>query len=197
MDWEFEGRRQGGCVVFFKVAEEWGEFSNMHNDFPLRFGPAWAGSAEALYQAMRFPHEPAWQREILEAPHAMKAKMAAKKEGRRQRHSRPDWEQVQEAVMRWCLRIKLACYPRGFGRLLRASGARPIVEQSRSDRFWGAVLERDGVLRGRNRLGGLLQEVRLMAESRREEEWGRVEPPAVPGALLLGEEVGPLLVRPR
>jgi hypothetical protein len=64
------------------------------------------GSSEALYQAMRFPHCPDWQREILEAPHAMQAKMKARKEGRRQKHSRPDWEAVQEEVMRWCLRVK-------------------------------------------------------------------------------------------
>src|SRR5215831_8450044 len=72
----------------------------------------------------------------------------------------PDWEQVQEAVMRWCLRVKLAQHVTKFGGLLRGSAPRPIVERSRKDRFWGGVLEADGVLRGENRLGRLLMELR-------------------------------------
>ena len=47
-----------------------------------------------------------------------------------------------------------------FGGPLRWSAPRPIVERSRKDRFWGAVLEADGVLRGQNRLGRLLMELR-------------------------------------
>lgn len=137
MIWEWDGRTWNDGVVFFKVKEEWGGLSNMSNDFPLRVGGVRVGSSEALYQAMRFPHQPDWQREILEVPHAMQAKMKAKKEGRRQKHSRPDWEAIQEDVMRWCLRVKLAQHPGEFGRLLRATGSRPVVERSRKDRFWG------------------------------------------------------------
>jgi ribA/ribD-fused uncharacterized protein len=168
-------------VVFYKVSDEYGGLSNVSNEFPLQVNGLRVGSSEALYQACRFPHRPDWQREILDAPHAMPAKMKAKKKGRRKKHLRPDWEQVQEAVMRWCLRVKLAQHLQRFGGLLRWSAPRPIVERSRSDRFWGAVLEKDGVLRGQNHLGRLLmglrdellvakvagQESRLLVSSRR------------------------------
>jgi ribA/ribD-fused uncharacterized protein len=193
MNWELEGTVHENCVVFYKVNEEWGGLSNMSNDFPLRVNGQPAGSTEALYQVCRFPHRPDWQQEILDAPHAMRAKMVAKKEGRRKEHSRPDWEQVQEAVMRWCLRVKLAQHLQRFGGLLRWSAPRPIVERSRKDRFWGAVLEKDGVLRGENRLGLLLMELReeLLAcrAAGQENRLLRVEPPQVPDFLLLGKPI--------
>src|SRR5262245_56196010 len=103
MNWEGVGTVHENCVVVFKVNEDCGELSNMSNAFPLVVGGVRLGSSEALYQAMRFPHRPDWQQEILDAPHAMQAKMAAKKEGRRRTGSRPDWEQVQQEVMRWVL----------------------------------------------------------------------------------------------
>jgi ribA/ribD-fused uncharacterized protein len=124
----------------------------------------------------------------------MQAKMKAKKEGRRKEHSQPDWEEVQVEIMRWCLRVKLAQHLKKFGGLLRWSAPRAIVERSRKDRFWGAVLERDGVLRGENRLGRLLMELReeLLACTRAGEESRllRVEPPQIPDFLLLGKPLG-------
>ncbi|MCX7664822.1 MAG: NADAR family protein [Gemmataceae bacterium] len=193
MNWEEGGIVHENCVVFFKVNEEWGGLSNMSNDFPLHVNGLRITSSEALYQAGRFPHRPDWQREILDAPHAMQAKMKAKKEGRRKEHSRPDWEEVQVDVMRWCLRVKLAQHFTKFGGLLRWSAPRPIVEQSRKDRFWGAVLEGDGVLRGENRLGWLLMELReeLLAckQAGEESRLLRVEPPQIPDFMMLGKPV--------
>jgi hypothetical protein len=67
------------------------------------------------------------------------------------------------------------------------------VEQSRKDRFWGAILERDGVLRGENRLGQLLTELReeLLAckQAGEESRLLRVEPPPIPDFLLLGKPI--------
>jgi ribA/ribD-fused uncharacterized protein len=190
MNWECDGLVVSDCVVFFKVGEEWGGLSNMSNAFPLAVGGVRIGSSEALYQAMRFPHRPDWQAEILDAPHAMRAKMVSKKEGRRRTGSRSDWDAIQDDVMRWVLRVKLACHPIEFGRLLRATKGRPIVERSSKDRYWGAVSERDGVLRGLNRLGQLLSELRdqLGAEVN-QVALVRVEPPAVADFRLLGEPV--------
>jgi type I restriction enzyme S subunit len=194
VNWEWEGTVHENCVVFYKVSDEYGGLSNMSNEFPLQVNGLRVGSSEALYQAFRFPQRPDWQQAILDAPHAIQAKMKAKKEGRRKEHSRPDWEQVQEAVMRWCLRVKLAQHSQRFGGLLRWSAPRPIVERSRSDRFWGAVLERDGVLRGQNRLGQLLMELReeLLAcrAAGQESRLLRVEPPPVLDFLLLGQVIG-------
>jgi ribA/ribD-fused uncharacterized protein len=194
MSWEWAGTVHQDCVVCYKVGEEYGGLSNMSNDFPLWVNGQPVGSTEALYQTCRFPHRPDWQREILDAPHAMRAKMAAKKEGRRKQHSRADWERVQEAVMRWCLRVKLAQHFESFGGLLRRTSPRPIVERSRSDRFWGAVLEKDGVLRGQNRLGlllmGLRDEMLACKLAGQESRLLRVEPPQVPDFLLLGKPIG-------
>lgn len=89
----------------------------------------------------------------------MPAKMAAKKGGRRAQ-SRKDWDSVRVEIMRWCLQMKLDQHFGRFYNSLRKSGDRPIVERSRRDRFWGAVLEEDGVLRGKNQLGRLLMELR-------------------------------------
>jgi ribA/ribD-fused uncharacterized protein len=193
MNREREGTVHQDCVVFFKVGEEYGGLSNLSNDFPLRVNGLRVGSTEALYQVCRFPHRPDWQREILDAPHAMRAKMVAKKEGRRKEHSRPDWEEIQVEVMRWCLRLKLAQHFRQFGGLLRRSAPRPIVERSRKDRFWGAVWEKNGMLCGQNRLGRLLMELRdeLLAcrAAGQESRLLRVEPPQVLGFLLLGQPI--------
>ena len=194
MNWEEEGTVHENCVVFYKVNEEWGGLSNMSNEFPLRVNGKPVGSTEALYQACRFPHRPDWQREILDAPHAMQAKMKAKKEGRRKEHSRLDWDEIQVELMRWCLRVKLAQHVTKFGGLLRRSAQRPLVERSRKDRFWGAVLEQDGVLRGENHLGLLLMELReeLLAckLAGREGRLLRVEPLHIPEFLLLGQAIG-------
>jgi ribA/ribD-fused uncharacterized protein len=190
MKWECDEAVADGCVVFYKVNDEWGGLSNMSNEFPLVVGGVRVGSSEALYQAMRFPHRPDWQKEILDAPHAMQAKMKSKKEGRRKEGSRPDWGAVQEDVMRWVLRVKLACHPKAFGRLLKATKDRPIVERSRKDRYWGAVLEDDGVLRGENRLGRLLTELRDELAAKGEAGVVRVDPPVIPDFRLLGEQIG-------
>ena len=188
--WICDGDRFENPVVFWRVGEEFGGLSNMANDYPLLIAGVSVKSTEALYQACRYPHQPDWQREILDAPHAMRAKMAAKKHGRRE-HSREDWDEVRIAIMRWCLRLKLESH---FGRmfnLLRRTGDRPIVERSRRDAFWGAVADANGDLVGRNQLGRLLMELRdevvaWMAEPDDDAEWPATRPPAIANARLLG-----------
>ena len=71
--WQDEvGQMHHECVVFCKVHDRWGELSNMHNGFPIELGTLRVKSTEALYQSLRFPHQPEWQREVLAAPHAMR-----------------------------------------------------------------------------------------------------------------------------
>ena len=184
MDWEFNGVLRRECAVVFRVREQFGGLSNMANDFPLVVGQETLKSSEALYQACRYPHRPEWQREIMNAPHAMRAKMAAKRDGRRN-DSRTDWDTVRVTVMRWCLRVKLENNFGEFFNLLKSTDERPIVERSRRDRFWGAVLEKDGVLRGQNTLGKLLVELRnevvaWMCAPDDAEEWPGVTAPRIP-----------------
>lgn len=138
-----------GPALVYRTNDEHGCLSNMAAGFELVVGSFRVASSEALYQALRYPHQPDWQREILAAPAPMRAKMAAKKAGRRAQ-SRPDWSQLQVPVMRWVLALAT----------LMSTGARPIVERSRRDDFWGAVLEVPGVLRGANQLGRQLMTLR-------------------------------------
>lgn len=186
MNWNNAEVVHTDCVVFFKVKEEWGGLSNMNNDYPLLVKGIRIGSSEALYQAMRYPHRPDWQREILGAPGAMQAKMKSKKDGRRKHGTRPDWDTIQVDVMRWVLRVKLGCHERVFGRLLLATGERAIVERSRKDRFWGAVLDEE-VLHGENRLGQLLMELR--DDFRRTKQSPAITPPAVRSFRLLDHDL--------
>ena len=183
------------CAVFFRISEEFGELSNMCNWFPLEVNRIQVRSTEALYQACRFPHRPDWQQEILIAKHAMQAKMMAKKQNRRI-DSRPDWDDVRVPIMRWCLRLKLYQHFGTFYQVLRSTGDRAIVERSSKDRFWGAVLDSDGVLRGANVLGQLLTQLRdetveWMQRDDDDEEFTAPLPPDLPDLLLLGK---PLVV---
>jgi ribA/ribD-fused uncharacterized protein len=189
MDWVAEGGTvHENCAVIFKTDGEFGALSNMASGYPLRVNGELIGSSEALYQASRFPHQPDWQREIISQSNPMTAKMKAKKDGRRKDHSRPDWDQVRVDVMRWVLRVKLAQHYPALSALLRATGDRPIVEQSRDDDFWGAR-EKGGRLVGTNQMGRLLMELRQLVQTASREELGIVEPPTIPGLLLLGKPI--------
>ncbi|HKY36548.1 MAG TPA: NADAR family protein [Polyangiaceae bacterium] len=148
----------GSPALVYRTKEEYGCLSNMAAGFELVVGSFRVASSEALYQALRYPDQPDWQREILAAPTPRRAKMAAKKAGRRF-HSRPDWNELQVPVMRWVLALKLRQHPLALGTLM-STGARPIVERSRRDDFWGAVLDGPEVLRSTNQLGRQLMTLR-------------------------------------
>lgn len=184
------------CAVFFKVREEFGSLSNMAGGFPLTVCGELVPSSEALYQALRFTSHPDIQREIISQKSPMAAKMMAKKEKRRERLSRPDWPQIQLDVMRWCLRVKLVQNFGEFFETLLSTRQRPIVEQSRKDQYWGAVLGPDGHLHGENHLGRLLMELRSEVKTRLdtadddEEPYPPVRPLDVESFQLLGKPIG-------
>lgn len=188
MDWRADDILHTNCVTFHKVSEEFGHLSNMTGDYPLCINDRMVGSSEALYQACRFPYEPDWQREIITQASPMAAKMKAKKDGRRDKHSRSDWDRLSLDFMRWALRVKLAQHFARISGLLLRTGERAIVEHSRKDRFWGTV-EVDGVLVGENTLGRMLMELRDLVHDRPREELLVVEPLLVPDFLLLGEPI--------
>ena len=151
-------------VAFSKTNEPYGCFSNMAGGFRLRV-PLSNGtvltvpSSEALYQAARFPDNPDWQQEIIEAKNGMVAKMVAKKDGRRTYHTRTDWADIQLGVMDWAIRIKTAQHFEEMGRHFRASGLKYIVESSKRDGYWGAIPVAEGY-DGENWLGRLLMKLR-------------------------------------
>ncbi len=143
-------------------------------------------SSEALYQACRFPSLPEIQRLVIAQKSPMTAKMKTKPHRDR---SRPDWNNVRVKIMRWCLQVKLAQHWSTFGELLKETGSKPIVEESRKDDFWGAKPVNKDTLTGRNILGRLLMELREKFNSGQRDSLLRVEPPHIPDFLLLGHPV--------
>ncbi|MFT8558844.1 MAG: NADAR domain-containing protein [Acetobacter sp.] len=173
-------------VVFLKTKERFGGLSNMAAGFPLRVNGVCIKTSEALYQACRFPHMPEVQQLIIGENSPMTAKMRSKPHRRVSRH---DWNFVRVKIMRWCLRVKLAQNWREFGRLLLATGDRPIVEQSRKDDFWGAKVADDGTLVGMNVLGRLLMELREQLKGDEAESLRFIEPLAICEFLLFGQPI--------
>jgi type I restriction enzyme S subunit len=173
-------------VTFRKTSERFGGLSNMASGFPLEVNGIRIRTSEALYQALRFPHLPEVQRLIIEQASPMAAKMKGKPH---RANSRPDWDFVRVALMRWCLRVKLASNSPRFGALLRETGDRPIVEDSHKDDFWGAKRVADGSLVGQNVLGRLLMETRDLVHPSSPDVLRRVDPPGVLGCQLYGNAI--------
>jgi ribA/ribD-fused uncharacterized protein len=147
------------CVVFRKTHEAFGGLSNMATGYAIEEDGRRFESSEALYQLCRFTDYPEIQKEI-NVPNPMKAKMVSKKY--RKEYSRKDWLDVREAIMWWCLRLKLASNREKFGALLDSTGEKMIVEDCRADRFWGAMRSKQNpeILEGENQLGKLLVKLR-------------------------------------
>lgn len=181
--------RRSECVVFRKTNERYGGLSNMAPGFPLKVNGIAILTSEALYQAFRFPHRPEVQKLIIAQSSPMTAKMKSKPY---RSDSRPDWDNVRVAVMRWCLRVKLAQHWSKFGALLRETGERPIVEDSHKDDYWGAKAVDEFTLKGANVLGRLLMELRAQMLSPEGERLKQIQAPSVRNALLFGSPIMPL-----
>lgn len=145
----------------------------MAGGFPITVNGVQARTAEALYQACRFPNHPDIQQQIIAAASPMAAKMISRANTEK---TREDWETVRVAIMRWTLRAKLACNYSRFETLLQATRGRQIVEESQRDTFWGAVETGRDILIGANVLGRLLMELRGVLQASSREEWRRVAP---------------------
>ncbi|CAG1014968.1 Riboflavin biosynthesis protein [Anaerolineae bacterium] len=144
-------------------------------------------TAEALYQACRFPRHPRIQRLIIQQRSPMTAKMESKPY---RKDTRPDWDKVRVNIMRWCLRVKLVQNWEKFSALLLTTDDRPIVEESRKDDFWGAYAQGNETLVGVNVLGRLLMELREELRSPNREQLRRVEPLSIQQFLLYGKPIG-------
>ena len=180
------------CVTFRKTAERYGGLSNMAGGYPLIVTRTKFLTAEALYQACRFPHRPDLQHLIVAQASPMALKMKSKPH---RKDSRPDWDNVRVAIMRWCLRVKLAQNWTKFSVLLLETGDCSIVEDSWKDTFWGAKPAGDATLVGENVLGRLLMELREELRARGEALL-HVEPPAVTDFRLFDQPVGPIDGKP-
>lgn len=144
-------------IAFKSTKEEFGGLSNMAPGYSLRVNDVIIPTAEALYQACRFPLFPQIQEEIINQNSPMTAKMVSRKY---HGHTRQDWEEVKYDIMYWVLKVKLSQNYEKFSNLLKKSGNAPIVELSNKDKDWAVVPEGPNTLRGKNALGRLLMQLR-------------------------------------
>lgn len=145
------------AIVFRKTTEKFGGLSNMASGYSLYINEVVIPSAEHLYQAMRYPHSPQIQFEIINQDNAMLAKKISNKY--KDKFSRPDWAKVQTKIMRWVLEIKLSQNWNKFSEILKQTHNLPIVEYSLDDKIWGAKPDGDNLV-GINALGRLLMQLR-------------------------------------
>jgi len=150
---------QAEVAAFLRTSDTFGAFSNMHSGFALRVVDHHVPATENYYQAMRFPHLPGFQAEILAQPHPVKAKRLAYT---RSKDTRADWYEANNPLMRHSLRLRYGHHPEEMSNLRAKTREAAIVSISSRDNFWGTFNE-NGVLRSQNVLGrhwmGLRQEV--------------------------------------
>lgn len=168
-------RHKDDVASFCKVADPLGTLSNMHNRQPLVVdGVTWK-SSEALYQALRFPHNPELQERIRNESNAYTAKILAHEH---KAETRPDWNEVNEHAMAWVVTLKKD-QSAVFREDLDSTKGRDIVELSVKDDFWGAKPKGDQLV-GRDVLGNILTQLR---------DGARMDEPP-PGSMLLGRPIG-------
>lgn len=180
------------AVRFRKTNEPpYGGLSNMAAGFSFQIAGIPIRTAEALYQACRFPHQPATQRFLigLASPKAVKIEV-----GPRKSMTRPDWATARFDIMRWVLRVKLCQNWDKFSKLLLRTGTSAIVEESYKDTVWTARLSPSGKrLHGRNVLGKLLVELRSELQTRERAELESVRPLSLLDFRLDGKQIGVIL----
>lgn len=172
-------------IVVHKTKDAFGELSNMAAGFPIVLNNELVLTSEALYQACRYPHLPEIQKQIIVQHSPMTAKMKSKQYID---ESRKDWNSVRVPIMRWCLRVKLAQNFDKFSQILLSTEEHPIVELSRKDDFWGALIrgEEKDLLVGENVLGRLLMELRSKLKLYPKSRLESVSPLIIKDFLFLG-----------
>lgn len=182
---QFRTYQPNEAIVFHKTNEQFGGLSNMAPGYKLKINNHQILTAEAFYQACRYPHLP----EVQEAIILESSPITAKRYARKHVHNtRPDWESKRAAIMRWSLRAKLLQNQSTFGYLLLMTGSLPIVEYSQKDDFWGAKASLSGELVGRNVLGRLLMELRELYKAK-QINMNVLEPLQISDFLLLGDPI--------
>lgn len=180
---------QNSCI-FKKNNEAFGELSNMSTQFPISVNGIKISTVEALYQAMRFPHLPHIQNDLIIEKSPMRVKMISNKY---KKESRSDWEEVRVKIMKWSLNVKFCQNVLTFSEALHKTGNRNIVENSSSDNFWGAIPDENGTLfKGKNALGRLLMDLREKVNSPHWIDLLYVDPPAIPECFLFEKAIEPI-----
>ena len=163
-------------VIIRDVKGDNGWLGNM-SPHPVEHDGIWWNTAEALFQALRFPMDAVNDegmniRELIRAQKSpMAAKLKAKARAIRDERNIIPMEDEDLKNMRMVLRLKFKwnCNPLEMD--LLATGDRFIVEDCSnrpnvSGRFWGAKRLPDGTWKGTNMLGQLLMELRTEIRNR-------------------------------
>lgn len=175
-------------VVFFKTKEKYGWLSNMSP----RYKPVVNGytfyTLEHLYQILRFSNQPLIQELLFD----IISPIALKKESRIYiENTRNDWLSVRVSIMRWCLKVKIACNYASIKNLFLSTGENIIVEKSFKDTFWGAIPSKNNqdILVGYNVLGRLLTELRDECVEDKKEAMKTVNPLTLQDFSLFGSSI--------
>jgi len=162
-------------VIIRKVKEVNGWLGNM-SAHPVKHEGKWWRTAEALFQALRFPMDAVNDEgmNIREIIYTQKAPMAAKMKAKGSKVKMNITPMGDEDLknMRMVLRLKFKWNCNPLEKDLLATGDRFIVEDvsnrppSDSGRFWGAKRLPDGTWEGTNMLGQLLMELRTEIRNR-------------------------------
>lgn len=182
----FRTYQMAEAAHFLRSRDPHGGFGNPASGYPIHVNDVKIDSSETYYQAMRFPHLPDFQAEIISQGKGIPAKRKAYE---RIAESRPDWDGVKVAVMRHALRLKLMWNHEKVLDLFDNTGEMPIIETSMIDDFWGAKPDGAGQLVGRNVLGRLLMELRVELQLDPDAYREAVPPPSFPHAQLLGRVI--------
>lgn len=174
---------QNPAVCFNKINDEFGDFLNKADGYPVLLNGIRILSVEHLHHALKFPDHPELQKKILTAPTATIAKAIAieKDEAtKKEIHSekvRKDWKEIEGEVMEYCLRAKLIYHWVRFGNLLKSTGDREIMSGLPGTR-------------AKNVLGKLLMKLRDELVNHDNAPLRILESPAHLNLTLMSEELG-------
>lgn len=148
--------KKDSCITFRSTKNDFGGLSNMAPGYPIRIKDNWIKTAEALYQALKYPDNPEIQKRIILANSPIIAKKISRYY---ENFERQDWIQVRYKIMKFCIEVKLKQNLNTFSEVLLSTNDLPIVEYTSDDKVWGAI-DKGGYYEGVNALGRLLMELR-------------------------------------
>jgi ribA/ribD-fused uncharacterized protein len=153
-------------IRFYKVNEEYGEFSNFAPFEIYVLGTTWKTS-EHYFQARKFKDSEVILR-IMDASTPMEAANIGRD---RNNKIRDDWESIKLEVMSDAVYTKFSQH-KSLLNLLLSTGEQRIIESSPYDSYWGEGKDK----KGENYLGKILMEVR---DRLRQESIAEIIPPWV------------------
>ncbi|MBD1383735.1 NADAR family protein [Mucilaginibacter rigui] len=172
--------KKDSCITFRSTKSDFGGLSNMAPGYPIKINDNWVKTAEALYQALKYPYNPEIQKRIIFANSPIVAKRISRYY---EKFERPDWLNVRYKIMKFCIEVKLKQNINTFSKVLLSTDNLAIVEYTNDDKVWGAI-DKGEYYEGINALGRLLMELR---EKYRDAPNGYfISPPNIANVTFLG-----------